>query len=121
MDKEQALHRFFSQFGVRAYDSSTVPDDAVLPRITYEVMTDNFGVSNVITASIWDRSTSWEGVTAILHRIENSMGYGGQTVAYDNGMLWAKRGQPFAQRMEDTDDSIRRIVINIEIEYISEV
>lgn len=121
MDKEQALHSFFSGFGVKAYDSSTVPDDAVLPRITYEVITDNFGVQNVLTASIWDRSTSWKGVTDILHRIEDSMGYGGQTVAYDRGLLWVKRGQPFAQRMEDTDDSIRRIVMNIEVEYISEV
>lgn len=121
MDKEQALQSFFSRFGVRAYDSSTVPDDAELPRITYESITDNFGVQNVISASIWDRSTSWKSVTDILHNIEIDLGYGGTTVPYTNGLLWVKRGQPFAQRMEDTDDSIRRIVMNLEVEYNSEV
>lgn len=121
MDKEQALHSFFSQFGVTAYDANTVPEDAALPYITYEVITDNFGAQNVIAASIWDRSTSWEGVINILHKVENTLGYGGQTINYTNGLLWVKRGMPFAQRMNDTDDSIRRIVINLEIEYLSEV
>lgn len=121
MDKEQALQSFFEGFGVPAYDENTVPDDAPLPRITYQNITDNFGVQNVLTASIWDRSKSWKSVTDILHSIENSMGYGGQTVTYDGGMAWISRGVPFAQRMGDEDDSIRRIVLNIQIEYLSEV
>lgn len=121
MDKEQALQKFWEQFDVPAYDSSTVPEDAELPRITYEVITDNFGAQNVLTASIWDRSRSWGSVTSILHKVEQSLGYGGQTLKYENGLLWVKRGVPFAQRMNDPDDSIRRIVINIEVEYLSEV
>ena len=121
MDKEQALHAFWSQFGVTAYDESTVPEGAVLPRITYEVMTDNFGKTNALTASIWDKSRSWGSVTTILHRIENTLGMGGQTIRYSNGMLWVKRAMPFARRMSDPDDSIRRIVMTIEVEYISEV
>lgn len=121
MDKEQALHTFWSQFGVKAYDENTVDEDAELPRITYEVMTDNFGKENALTASIWDRSRSWSSVTTILHRIENTLSMGGQTLGYDNGMLWVKRGMPFARRMSDPDDSIRRIVMTIEVEYISEV
>lgn len=121
MDKEQALQSFFSQFDVPAYDEYTVPEDAVLPYITYETITDNFGAQNVLTASIWDRNTSWASVIGILHKIENKLGYGGQTINYDGGLLWVKRGMPFAQRMNDTDDSIRRIVLNLEIEYLSEV
>lgn len=120
MDKEQALHKFWSQFGV-AYDENTVPDDAELPRITYEVMTDDFGNQNVLTGSIWDRSTSWKSVTDIVHEIERTLTRGGQTIGYDGGMLWIKRATPFAQRMSDTDSSIRRIVVSIEVEYISEV
>ena len=120
MDKEQALHSFWSQFGT-AYDQNTVPDDAALPYITYEVITDGFGAQNILTASIWDRSTSWKGVTDILHNIERTLGLGGQTIPYEGGMLWVKKAAPFAQRMGDTDDSIRRIVINIEVEFLSEV
>lgn len=121
MDKEQALHTFWSQFGVKAYDENTVDEDAELPRITYEVMTDNFEKENALTASIWDRSRSWGNVTNILHRIENTLGMGGQTIRYTNGLLWVKRGMPFSHRMSDPDDSIRRILVTIEVEYISEV
>lgn len=121
MNKEQALHYFWSQFDVPAYDQSTVPEDAAYPRITYECATDNIGAQLILTGSLWDRSTSWKSVTELQHTIEATLGLGGQTIGYDNGLLWVKRGEPFAQRMNDTDDSIRRIVLNIEVEYLSEV
>lgn len=121
MDKEQALQSFFQSFGIPAYDENTVPDDAPLPRVTYQSITDNFNVQNVLGASIWDRNKSWKSVTDILHQIENELGYGGTTIRYNNGLLWLYRGVPFAQRMGDEDDSIRRIVLNIEVEYMSEV
>lgn len=121
MTKEQALQEFWSQFGTPAYDQATVPEDATYPRITYEVITDNFNVQNVLTASIWDRSTSWVGCSNVLHEIESKLGRGGQTLHCDGGAVWIYRGMPFAQRMTDTDDSIRRIVINVEVEFLTEV
>jgi len=129
MDKEQALHHFWSQFGVPAFDQNTVPDEkdfedmglSPYPRITYEVGVDNIEAQRILNASIWDRSSSWSGVTQICHRVEATLGLGGQTIPYEGGMLWVKRGMPFAQRMGDTDDSIRRIALNIEVEFISEV
>jgi hypothetical protein len=121
MDKEQALHSFFSMFNVPAYDVSIVPDDAPLPRITYEVATDNFDHKTAETFSIWDRSTSWKSVTDILHEIERAIGYGGVTIPYTQGLLWITRGVPFANRLVDEDDTIRRIVVNLELEFISEV
>lgn len=120
IDKEQALHQFWSQFGIPAYDVGTVPDDAPFPRITYEVITGNLGEQNILNASIWDRSRSWQSVTEILHDLESSLGMGGQTLHCRGGMVWIYRGMPFAQRMTDPDDSIRRILINIEVEFITE-
>lgn len=117
MVKEQALHRFFSQFAT-AYDESTVPEDAALPRITYSVATDSFDRPVSITASIWSRSKSWVQVTEIKDAIEEAIGHGGMTVKYNNGMLWVTPSTPFAQRMSDPDDSIRRIVLNLEAEFI---
>lgn len=122
MDKEQALQTFWAQFGVTAYEQNAVPDDATFPYITYESITDNFGAQNVLTASIWDKAESWAQCINLLHTIENTLGYGGYTVNYTNGLMWVKRGMPFAQRQGDpSDDSIKRIVINTEIEYLSEV
>lgn len=117
MDREQALNAFWNGF-CEAYDENTVPEDAVLPRITYEVAVDEFNNPVSMTASIWDRSRSWASVTALCHTIEDVLRGGGKIVRYDTGAIWIKAGTPFAQRMSDPDDTIRRIVLNIEAEYI---
>lgn len=118
MDKEQTLHSFWSSFGVNAYDPNTVPDDAPFPRITYEVITNEFGVPTSLNGSIWDRSTGWNTITTICNQIDSRLSQGGQTLRYDGGMMWIKKGSPFASRLGDPDDTIRRIVINIEVEYV---
>lgn len=130
MNKEQALNTFWNQFAP-AFSQMSVPDErdfeemkiSPYPRITYEVLTDNYGAQNILNASIWDKNKngSWKQATDILHAIEAALGLGGQTIKYDGGFLWVKRGAPFAQQMADTDDSIRRIAINVEVEFNSEV
>lgn len=119
MQKEMAIQRFWSSFGVPAYDENTVPEDAAFPRITYSVSTDTFDRSVSMIASIWSRSKSWVQVTEIKDLVEEELGRGGSLVKYDGGTLWMKPGTPFAQRMGDTDDSIRRIVLNLEAEFTS--
>lgn len=119
MNKEQALNTFWNSFDVQAYDENTVPDGAALPYITYSVGVDDFDHPVSLTASIWDRSTSWEGITGILNDISDHLSRGGKITAYDEGAFWIKKGSPFAQRVADEDDSIRRILINVEVEYIN--
>ena len=123
MTKAQALHQFWSSFKVgtkpvKAYDENTVPEDAVFPRITYETATDSFGQAVLLTASIWDKNYSWVRAEEIASDVSDLLGMGGLNIAYTDGMVWLKRGTPFTQRMSDEDDSIRRIVINIEAEFI---
>lgn len=117
MQKEIALQTFWSSFGVPAYDENTVPEDAALPRITYSVATDSLDHPVSMTASLWSRSKSWVQVTELKDLVEEALGRGGTTIKYEGGLLWLKPGTPFAQRMSDTDDSIRRIVLNLEAEY----
>lgn len=119
MDKIQALNDFWNSFGLIAYDESTVPDDASLPYITYSVGEDDFNYPVSLTASIWGRSMRWDGSTLKLAEISNRIGRGGVIVPYDGGAMWIRKGSPFAQRMRDEDDSIRRIYMNIEVEFIS--
>ena len=119
MDKEQALHQFYSGFGIKAYDENTVPDNAPLPRITYNVSVAEFGIPVAMSLSVWDRSTSWATVTEKANDIYNAIGLGGKIIPYDEGHIWIKRGQPFSQRMADEDDTIRRIYINVEVEYFT--
>lgn len=118
MDKEQAFNSFWNSFDVPAYDASTVPDDAPFPRITYNLVVNDFGTPTSLNASIWDKSTGWSRITNIAHKIDSRLSNGGQTVSYDDGMIWIKKGNPLFQRMGDPDDTIRRIVVIIELEYL---
>lgn len=119
MDKMQTLHSFWSGFGLKAYDEYTVPDGAVLPYLTYSVSVSGFDDPVMMTASLWYKSTSWAAISQKALEINDAIGVGGVTVPFDGGMLWIKRGTPFAQRVSDEDDTIRRIYLNIEAEYIA--
>lgn len=124
MDKAQFYYQFWSQFGWPAYDESTVPEvgsnAATLPYITYMVVEDDFEHPVYPNASLWDRSTSWARVSQKAKQISDAIGYGGQIHRIDNGLVWVQRGHPFAQRVSDDDDTIRRIILNIDIEFFTE-
>lgn len=119
MTKEEAYHGFMSGFDWVAYDANTVPEDAELPRITYSFAFSEFESSVAMSASVWDRSTSWATVTEKADDIFDEIGLGGKIVPFDDGALWIKRGTPFAQRMSDEQDNIRRIYLNFEVEFFT--
>lgn len=119
MTKWKALQNFWERFGIPAYDVQSVPDDATLPYITYEAQIDGLERVLSLTASIWYRSTSWTAVCNKADEIDRYLD-GGVTIPLDVGYLYLVKGSPFAQRLADTtDDSIKRIVINIQAEYLS--
>ena len=120
MNNLQVLHKFWSGFDLPAYDETTVPLQASTPYITYEVAEDFFGSPRQISASLWYRSTSWTEITEKSKEISQKITRGGIMIPTDEGAIWIKLGTPWAQRMPDsTDDSIRRIVLAIEVEFIS--
>jgi hypothetical protein len=119
MGKEEALYSFWNSFGLPAYDEQTVPDDAVMPYITYETITDSINRNFLLTGSLWYKSTSWEEISLKSQEIASHLGQGGSVIPYNGGALWITRGTPFAQRISDpSDDSVRRIYININAEYL---
>lgn len=117
MTAEQAIHSFWSSFGLTAYDENSVPDDAVLPYITYSLSYDTFDHQVSMVANLWYQSTSWLGITSKLHEISEYLGLEGIIRTIDNGYLWLKRGSPFGQRMGDSENNIKRMFINITAEY----
>lgn len=119
MTKEKAYHAFLTSFGWEAYDENTVPEDATLPRLTYSLADAEFGNPVTMSISAWDSSYSWADVTEMKDDIYEGIGLGGRIIPYDDGYIWVKRGQPFSQRMSDEDDKIRRIYINLEVEYLT--
>ena len=122
MDKAQAIHQFWSSFNLQAIDEYSAYDEGMnLPAnyITYEVQTANFGDSVALTASLWYRSTSWAEITQKADEIAAYLGWGGKLITIDSGYIWIKQRTPFAQRMAVDQDSIRRIILNISVDFLS--
>ena len=135
MDKAQAIDAFWNSFGWKAYDEGTVPDNAEMPRITYNVVTDSIGDSVLMHASLWDRSTSWARISkkaeeigkAIEERTHKLIVGGVLKTFYPSipiddpaGRVFITKGSPFAQRMlEPSDDMVRRIYLNINVEFFT--
>lgn len=121
-DYAQALHEFWSGFQWKAYDSATVPSEdqnPEMPRITYEVVYDDFLSENIMSVSLWDYGYSWEAISKKADEIFDYIGLAGRVVPYDDGYIWIKRGHPFAQRVADENDAVRRVYINVVVEYFT--
>lgn len=131
MDKQQALQSFWSQFGIPAFEETSVPDkiwdeDAQkevpveLPYITYQKILGELDEPVFPIASVWTRGSSWKEADRIMNSINDALKKGGQILKLDEGRMWIVRGSPFAQAMSDDDKTIRRYLINISVEFFTE-
>lgn len=122
MDKGQAIHNFWSQFGLPAYEENTVPATAGNQYITYSVQTDSIGSILNLYGNIWDLdSTSWEFVSKKAEEIAKTI-VKKYPISYgiDNGRLYIAKGTPFAQRLSDpSSDRVRRMYIVIQAEFLT--
>lgn len=120
MNKVQALHSFWNSFGIPAYEETTVNDERTGDfYITYEVVTDSLDRAVPMSASIWKLNTdSWSEISLKAEQISDAL-VQVKSIPLDTGYLYITRGQPFAQRMADENDSTRRIYINIMAEYLA--
>ena len=133
MNKQQAYKAFWASFGVLAFEENAMPDDEVIqalissgaakakyPYIAYEVITDDLGNAVYPSASIYDKSSSWERSDTLSNAISNRIKNMG-TIELDNGRMFISKGSPFAQHMaEDEDFNIKRIVLNLAVEFLTE-
>lgn len=120
MTKAAAIYQFWSGFGLTAYEENTVPEDAVFPYITYQLVTDSFDREVAATASLWYRGENWTAINAKTEEISAHIGLGGKIIKCDGGRIWIKRGQPFAQNMgEESDGLIKRKYLNLTFEFMT--
>ena len=119
MDKVQALNKFWNSFAIPAYDENSVPDKHAMPYITYNVVTDSIGNIVNLYGNLWYNSTSWREVSLKAEEIAQKIGYGYKLAKLDKGYLYITKSSPFSQRMQETDDTVKRIYINIQVEYLT--
>lgn len=118
MDKWQAQQEYWESFGLDAYDVNTVPDDAQMPYITYEAVIGSLDGVIPATASVWYRSHSWASISQKQTEMSKTMD---RQIKIDGGYMKVRKSDNEAQRMSDPESAlIRRIVLNVEIEFLSE-
>ena len=121
MTPEAALYQFLNSFDIPAYASTSTPDQAEFPYITYDLVIGEFMETEVnVPVNIWYRTESEAAPNAKVREISHVLARGGVTVQCDGGMLWIKKGSPWAQAMEieGEDEMIKRRYVNINIEYL---
>lgn len=78
------------------------------------------GQTASVNASLWYRSTALSEIKQkadeILHQIK-----GGVVIQIDNGFFWFKVPEvtPFAQPVDSGNDTIKRILISMEVESLT--
>lgn len=120
-NKWQTLDDFWNGFGIPAYDENSVPDEAQMPYITYNAVVSNFENPITLLASIWYRETSWKNISNLADRIAQYIGSSYRAIKIDGGYIVLTLGSPFAQRMADEDDSVRRMYLMVDTEFYTEV
>lgn len=124
MTHAQAFYSFWASFGIPAYEENSVPtgDDApAFPYITYQFAMDGYDAQTVLTASVWYRSSSprqvEEKTAEIAAALQNKKR---RLLLLDKGAMLLRPGLPFAQLMGDeSDDLIKRMVLNVEVLFVN--
>lgn len=121
MTKGAALYQFFNSFDVAAYATSSVPDDVILPYMTYDFISDSFGIENNIDLNLWMHTESEAIPNAKAQQIAEAISLGGKILRFDGGAVWIKRGSPWCQSLkDDTAPGVKRRLMNVTLEYLSE-
>ena len=123
---EAAIWIWLNSFGVPAYAATSTPDEGDdewqgFPYITYDLVEGEWMGGEVnMPVNLWDRTDSEAKLNAKVREIAAELGHGGVTLPCDGGMLWLKKGSPWAQavRVEGEDEKIKRRYVNINVEYL---
>lgn len=121
MTSEEVIYNFLNSFGITAYAATATPSDAKFPYITYDLVLGEWMQSEVnMPVNVWYRTDSEAKPNAKVREISHRLGISGVTLPCDGGMLWLKKGSPWAQavRVEGEDEKVKRRYVNINIEFL---
>jgi hypothetical protein len=123
MTPEAAIYGFLSSFGIPAYAASSVPDqpEREFPYITYQLVVGNWGSGTMtVPVNVWYRTDSEAEPNAKVREISKAIGMGGRTIPCDDGMLWLRRGRPWAQSLQISgeDSKVKRRYLNVDVEFL---
>lgn len=119
MTADKALYRFFSGFGVPAYPDTAVPDDTVMPYLTYSVALSGWEDSPApLTVKLWYHTESEAAPTEKAGEIIRAIGLGGVQLPCQGGSVWLTMGQPQCVSFaHESDHFIKGRQLNVSAVY----
>lgn len=121
MTPEAAIHQFLAGFGIPAYATASVPDEAAFPYLTYDLVIPDYDEVATMTVNVWYRTTSESEPNAKVREIGRTIGHGGVILECDDGAIWMTKGSPWAQAISvaEEDDLVKRRYLNIDTEFFT--
>lgn len=105
----KALYNFWSSFKIPAYVEEHVPDDAVLPYITYTVSEPEWRYQGSMQARVWYRGDSFAQLNLKVDEIANKIGEG-YSISTSGGAVVLYKEINFAQLQPFPEDSMIRVM-----------
>lgn len=117
MTKAAALHQFFSSFGLPAYATTDVPDDAQLPYLVYEFGFGAFEDITIPTVELYYHSESNVKINAKAQEISDRCA-NGAPITFDGGGAMIYSG-PWQGLRDAVSPDLKRRRSNFTIHWVS--
>lgn len=114
-EEAKALNTFFSSFGIPAYEENSVPNNAELPYITYQISLPDWNDVASISANVWYSGTSYTTVFSKVDEISERIGQGISIPVGESGYLYLYKDNPFSQVAPTGNDNVKVVYLNIGI------
>lgn len=117
LDKWSAQKMYWSSFGLPAYEENTVPDDAVMPYLTYQAVNGQLGGVPNASANLYYKGTSWTRIMQEVNQMEKAID---RQIFIEGGIMKVRKPlQHFAQPQPETVKNVRRMLLTVEIEFMT--
>ena len=120
LDKWSAQKVYWSSFGLPAYQENTVPDEKrdKYPYLTFQMVNGQLGGTLTASANLYYKSTSWSAIIQEVNQMEKVVD---RQIFVEGGIMKVRKPLAnFAQpASEQADKSIRRMLLTVEIEFLT--
>jgi len=109
-----ALYRFFSGFGIPAYVTDNIPDNAQMPYITYDLLEPIPFTRGVLNASVWYRDTGYAAISAKVDEIAAAIDSGVSLRTSSGALhLYRERGGAWCKMRNDPNRETKRAYLSM--------
>lgn len=96
MTKAEAMHGFWSSFGLPAYEENCVPGAARMPYITYSYAEASGGDEAAVSGDLWYSDRSWIEICEKTDEIAARLNDTGVMMTCSGGFIYLRAASPFA-------------------------